>query len=172
MSKQKLYSSAFSLEKKDNLLKDELEKVYKITAQNMAEIGLDVNDESKEIFTKSMLQNFNDDNFVFFMFYHQNEICGWASVYKKQDCLYLSDIELLPSVKGTRLLAFVLASFAKEKEFFCFDKFTFYINKKNNMSNKTFSHLGGEIIEEKPNGNVYMLTREKLVNFIKKLRLT
>lgn len=172
MTKQKLYSSDFSLEKKTSISQNELEKVYQITSQNMAEIGLEVNDESKEIFTKSMQQNFGDKNFVFFMFYHHSQICGWASVYKKTDNLYLSDIELAPSVKGTRLLAFVLASFAKEKEFASFDKFTFYINKKNTMSNKTFSHLGGEIVEEKPNGFIYMLTREKLVEFTEKLRLT
>ena len=46
MSKQKLYSSNFSLEKKNTISQRELEKIYKITSQNMAEIGLEVNDES------------------------------------------------------------------------------------------------------------------------------
>ena len=129
MSKQKLYSSNFSLEKKSTISQQELEKVYKITSQNMAEIGLEVNDESKEVFAKSMQQNFDDKNFVFFMFYNKNEICGWASIYKKQDSLYLSDIELEPSAKGSRLLAFVLASLAKANEFELFENFTFYINQ-------------------------------------------
>ena len=172
MMKQKLFSSCFSIEKKDNLSQDELDKVYQITAQNMAGIGLEVNNESKGIFTKAMQQNFQDTNFVFFMFYHHNNICGWGSVYKKVDSLYLSDIELSPSVKGSRLLSFVLASLTKEKEFEMFENFTFYINKKNSMSNKTFSHLGGEIIEEKANGFIYKITRQKLINFLQKLRLT
>ena len=46
MSKQKLYSSNFSLKKKNTISQQELEKVYKITSQNMAEIGLEVNDKS------------------------------------------------------------------------------------------------------------------------------
>lgn len=172
MTKQKLCRGVFSVMKKTALSDEELETVYFITAQNMAGIGLEVTNDSKAIFFDSMRKNFEDKNFVFFMFYKGESICGWSSVYKKQDNLYLSDIELIPQVKGTRLLASVLQYFVSAKEFENYSKFTFYINKKNRMSNKTFSHLGGEIIEEKQNGYLYLLTREKATNYLQKLRLT
>lgn len=168
MEKQLLSKNGYAICKKRILNEEELEKVYQITSSNMAEIGFEIREEDREIFKNSMRKNFEDENFVFFLLHKNENICGWLSLYIKPEGIFFSEIEFAPAEKGTRLLVRTLLHLLSQKEFERYENITFYINKKNKMSNKTFSHLGGKIVEEKPNGYVYLLPREVAMQALQK----
>lgn len=142
---------------------------YEIIKNNMIEIGVKVIPQDYIIWQSALNRNItNFKNFYFFLIKQGEEIVGFVEIKKCQDYLYLSEIQLAPKVKQTKVILYTLKFLFENQSFNNFDTIYFHINKSNKMSHKTFTHLGGEIVEELKINNKYKITREKVENYLNK----
>lgn len=154
--------------RKKSLNEEEFEKTFEILKPNLEQIGVKVTPEDKISWAENMKKNLENDQFYFYFLYYDDEIVGYSMLYRYPDYLFLSEIQLHEKVKQTRAILYILQFLFAFHDFQNDDCLYFNILKSNRISNKTFSHLGGELIEEKETKNRYLIKREKVEKYLNK----
>ena len=161
------YFNEFQLVEKTTVSHKELNKLYEIESYNMKCLGLTVRDNDKILWQKTMLTNLKEPNFKLFIVYLNGDICAFATLFIKDEQLWVSEIELSEKSKYTKIIFKLLATLASYVSLSKFACAFFKINKNNRISHKTFSHLGAKIIKENEKSYTYCIKRTDLQNYIK-----
>lgn len=160
----------FKIVRISELSQNELDLSFEIIKNNMIELGYAVSEKDKEIWCINLKKHFFNNQFYFYLVLLNSEIVGFVELIDNKEYLFLSEIQLSTKVKQTRVLLYILQYLFECEEFKKFDSLYFTILKINKMSNKTFVHLGGELVEELKTKNRYKITREKVANYLKKFK--
>ena len=159
----------YGILRKTYLNKFEIESAFDIVKNNIINLGIDVSEKDREIWISSLNNNLSNKDFYFYLLYNDGKIAGFMEMIKSNGKLTLSEIQLNDSLKRTRILPFLINYILNEKAFSEFDELYFSIKKVNNASNATFSHLGGEIVEDRGKNWLYRISREKVSKYMKKM---
>ena len=157
--------------RKTNLTDIEINLIYNILKENMLTLGFCISNEDEKIWLSNLLNNLQNQNFYCYIIYDNEQIIGFIEAVKANNKLILSELEFDSNHKKTRLILNVICFLATTKDFAEFDELYFNINKKNINSNKTFSHLGCEIVEERKNCFLYKLKRTNVDDYLKKIKI-
>ncbi len=152
------------------LLQKELNRLFEITASNMAKIGFEIKDSDKQIWCESLKNNLHSKNFTLYNIYRNGEIVGFVSLESVENNLFLCDIELDENVQKTRLILDVIKFLNANQKFKDYPALFFGINKNNKKSLDTCFHLGAEIIEERPNAYRFKLNRVNIEKYLQRFK--
>ncbi len=155
--------------KKQALTKYELNSLFNILKLNMLALNVDVKSEDKEVWSNNLKQNLQNPNHNFYIIFYNQEIVGFFSTINKEKRLYIPEVQLADKVKGTKLILEVVKFIYLSNYLKDIQEINFSILKNNNMSYKTFSHLGGKIIAENERKFNYSLLPEDVKNYLIKL---
>lgn len=147
----------------------ELEQAFNIIKSNMIKLGFNVTDKDKIIWCNNVKKLLESDDFYFYLVYLNGEIVGFSTVVKENNSFILSEVQLADKVKQTRIILEIIEYLLKAPELKDENKIYFSILKNNDMSNKTFSHLGGQIVSENERKYKYVIQRKSVENYINKL---
>lgn len=148
---------------------DDLNICFEIIKHNMQQLGFKVLEQDKIIWQQSVFKMLTNEN-VYFYLLKKDNILGFVEFVNNNGNLMLCEIQLSPQAKQTYVLLDALLYFEACEEFKKFDKVEFSILKNNNMSNKTFTHLGGKLTAQIEKKNQYVLTREQLEKYLEKFK--
>ncbi|MBQ8431144.1 MAG: hypothetical protein IJX26_04340 [Clostridia bacterium] len=165
-SSKTIEDNDFLMIKKEFFKEDELDFLCEIIYKNMQQIGLKAFEEDKGIWKNNVNEKLKSENFYFYVVYYKNEIVGFVELLTEENYIYLREIELCDKIKRTKILLFILNFLVSQQEFFEYDDINFSVNKNNEMSNKTFSHLGGKIIKTTDKQNLYQIKKERVESYL------
>ncbi len=155
--------------KKDRLTASEIDAAFNILKINMLELNVPATEEDKALWSKSLKQNLQDNNFAFYLIYLRGELVGFVETLSKGNSLNVCEVQLANRVKHTKVILEVIKHLYSLKEAYTAEEVTFSILKNNEMSNKTFSHLGGKIVWQSERKNYYSLSPELVEKYLKTL---
>lgn len=158
-----------SIIRKRYISEENFDTLFKIIKNNMINIGVNVVDEDKKFWVDNIDSKLRDDKFFFYIIFYNGEICGFIEAVDSDNELIVAEIQLDAKVKGSRMILRVIEFMLNNKKFANYDNIKFSINKKNNMSNKTFGHLGAKIYSENEKSFRYELTRNQVERYVKKI---
>ena len=165
------YIKGYSILRKTYLSKTEGQLAFKIIKDNMIDLGYNITNSDKKIWLGNLNKNLLNPDFYFYLVYKDGKIVSFVELVKNKDKLTLSEIQINQNNKKTRLLLYIIHSLIANKELLGFDEVFFNINKNNDMSRKTFTHLGGEIVEEHERSCLYKISRKKIENYLSLLTI-
>lgn len=155
--------------KKQALTEEELISLFNILKSNMLALNVDVKREDKKLWSNNLKQNLQNANHSFYIIFYKREIVGFFSTINKENSLYVPEVQLADKVKGSKLILEIIKSIYFSNYLKNIQEINFSILKNNNMSNKTFSHLGGKITAETERKFIYSLSPEDVKNYLIKL---
>ena len=99
------------------------------------------------------------------------QACGYAELMiLNNNMLYFCDIIIKEQMRMTRVI-FEFVKFVFDLEQFKnYNEIYFHINKKNEMSLKTWSKLGLILVEENKNNYKYKLIRDNINKYFKSIK--
>lgn len=160
----------FSMIRVKNLNTKKLNSLFEIIKVNMTNLGFNVSDNDKEIWCNNIKHNLTNNNFYLFVVSFKGCVCGFVEAVIEKECLFVSEVQLNNFAKQTRTILYIIQSLLLYKEFLNKEEVYFSILKHNKMSNKTFSHLGGEIVGENEKKYKYKITRELVNKWLSKIK--
>ncbi len=156
--------------KKSFLSENELNFAFNIIKDNMTKLGFDVSDKDKEMWCGNIKQNLYKEDFYFYLVYINGKVEGFIEIVNSNGIFIVSEVQLSNQSKGTRAILEIIKFLYNNKEFENVEEFQFSILKHNNMSNKTFAHLGGEIISESERKFRYKISRNNVKQYLNNLK--
>ena len=155
--------------RKRTLSQEEYLKLFNIVSKNVMQRGGIVSNKDFNNWKNNINQLLLNEDCYFYILYNNENIVGFVELLRKDNVMHLSEIELCDQVKGTKILFKILSYLVDSKDFEDDELIQFSINKNNDMSNKTFRHLGGKLIDEKPNHYIYTITKSQVINYLNNL---
>lgn len=159
----------FSISRKSFLSQDELAKMFEIIKPNMIMLGVPVTQKDYDTWSASLEKHLENHFYYFYIVSVKDITCGFVSLIDNNGKLTLCELQLNEKAKGTRVLINILYYLFNCKELQSFNNIEFSILKQNDMSNKTFSHLGGKLTHQTANKNYYTITRQNINDYFNKL---
>lgn len=159
----------FHFLRKRHLASKEFDTLFDIISNNMQKLGFHINNNDKLVWINNLKQNLRNDNFYMYLIYFNGEICGFIELVESENDLVVSEIQFNPLVKGSKLILHVINFVLNNPKFTKYTSAKFSINKNNTISNRTFTHLGGEICDEKGNSYTYKIERIKVQKYLDNL---
>lgn len=156
------------ISKVTNVGQQDLDKTFDIIQNNMQKLDWTVNENDKMLWQDSFKNMLMKQNFSVYFVFKKDELCAFFELEQLGNELILHEIQLNDNVKHTFVLLNILQFLLSNKDFEKYKTIKFSILKNNDMSNKTFTHLGGEKVKETENKFYYLLTREKAEKFLTK----
>lgn len=156
--------------RKHSLADYELEHAFSIIKSNMINLGFNVSKKDKEFWCDNLKNNLEKENFYFYLVYLDGEIVGFIELTNADNSFIVSEIQLDDKVKHTKIILEIIKYLLNSPELAHQNEVYFSILKNNSISNKTFSHLGGEIIFENEKKYKYIIKRELVESFISRLK--
>lgn len=156
--------------RKSYIDENELEQSFNIIKSNMIRLGFNVTEKDKITWCDNIKKYLESDDFYFYLVYLNGEIVGFCTVVKENNAFTVSEIQLADKVKRTRIILEIIEYLLKAPELKNENEIYFSILKNNEMSNKTFSHLGGQIISENERKNKYVVKRNSVESYINNLK--
>lgn len=160
------FISGFRVIKKTFFTDKELNELCEIESENMKSLGLSITEQDKILWKQNMQKNLNDDNFLCFVGYLDGKICAFVTFFISNKQIWVSEFELNKSVQNTKIIYKIIKFLCNIQNFGEFDSLFFKINKTNQKSKRTFSHLGAIIQKENEKSFTYVLKKEELIKFI------
>lgn len=154
--------------RKNYLSEYELDMAFNIIKSNMIGLGFEVSEEDKRFWCKNIQDNLQLSNFYFYLVYLNGEIVGFIEFVNKNNSFIISEIQLSDKAKHTKIILEIIKYLLNCEELSKVNDIYFSILKNNKMSNKTFSHLGGEIIDENDKKFKYIISRDKVKSYMDK----
>ena len=164
------FNNSCEIIKKQHLTDRELKQAFNIIKCNMTNLGFNVSEKNKEVWCNSIKNNIVSSNFYFYLVYLNGEIVGFVELAKLNEIFIVSEVQLADKVKRTKIILNIIKFLFECPELANENEVYFSILKNNNMSNKTFSHLGGEIISENEKKYKYSIKRDLVHKYITKLK--
>ena len=146
----------------------ELEQAFNIIKSNMINLGFIVSDKDKISWCENIKNNLANSNFYFYLVYLNSEIVGFVEVLNQENSFIISEVQLADKVKRTKIILEIIKYLLNCSELSNVNEVYFSILKNNDMSNKTFSHLGGKIVSENERKFKYVIKRDFVNSFISK----
>lgn len=159
----------FSFLRKRHLTPKQFEILFDIVSSNMQKIGFQISNDDKLIWIKGLKRHLSDEGFFLYLIYKNGKICGFIELTKSENRLIISEIQFCPAVQHSRLIIYAIMFMLNNKQLITYDVAYFSINKNNNMSKKTFAHLGGEVIDSKEVTLQYKIERNRVQRYVDKL---
>lgn len=154
--------------KKRELTERELDCAFEIIKLNMLALDVDVKSEDRALWGENLTRNLQNADYGFFLIFLKHEIVGFFSTINKQGSLYVPEVELAEKVKGTKVILEIIKFMYYSNNLKDINEINFSILKNNNMSNKTFSHLGGKIISQTERKFIYSLSPQDVKTYLTK----
>ncbi len=158
------------MERKTTLSESEINEFYNIIKSNMEQIGVKVTNEDKTIWCSNLREILKDKNYYFYEIVVKNKVEGFVSVILKNGIYKVGEVQLSEKIKHTRVILNIIKYLFSCSELKNAQEIQFTILKQNNMSNKTFTHLGGELIKSNDIKNYYSLSRDAVKKYLEKLK--
>lgn len=155
--------------RKRHLTIKQFEILFDIVSSNMQKIGFQICDDDKLIWINGLKQHLSDGGFFLYLIYKNGKICGFIELTQSENRLIISEIQFCPAVQHSRLIIYAIMFMLNNKQLFTYNVAYFSINKNNNMSNKTFAHLGGEVIDSKGVTLQYKIELSRVQRYVDKL---
>lgn len=133
----------------------------------MQELHFSVSEQDKQIWCNSINNKLKNLMFYFYLIELNQEIVGFVELEKIDDYLFLDEFQLLGKVKHTKVIFGALNYLINDKDLKAYNELYFSILKYNQMSNKTFTHLGTEFVSEDEYKIRYKISREKVEKYIR-----
>ena len=164
------FIKGFRFYKEKNLSKYQLDACFEIVKNNMKNLGYVVTEDDCKIWENNVYVNSQNENYDFIIICNDGVICGFI-IIEKGERIFVNEVQLSKQVKNTRLILEIIKNIYNDIDYGKFNEIYFNINNKNEMSKKTFTHLGGKCIFKSDNSSQYKLTRDKVKNYIQKLKI-
>ena len=165
----KVYVMKYNILRKTNLTIIETEVLFDIIKDNLLSLEYKISNNDKELWIENLKNSLQKEKFYLYLVYKEEKIVGFVEITEENNKLTLSEIQIDNYNKKTRILLDIINFLLTRKDFLTFDEMAFYINKQNAMSNKTFSHLGGQIIEERQKSYLYKIKRCDVEKYLKSI---
>ena len=157
----------YNILRKTNLTTIETEVLFDIIKDNLLSLEYKISNNDKELWIENLKNSLQKEKFYLYLVYKEEKIVGFVEIIEENNKLTLSEIQIDNYNKKTRILLDIINFLLTRKDFLTFEEMYFNINKKNNLSNKTFSHLGGKIIEEREKSYLYKIKRKDVEKYLK-----
>lgn len=165
-------NSNFLIIRKEQLTNLELNSCFEIIKQNIIDLGIFVSSKDENLWKQSLKTNLIKDKFYLYLIYLNKEIVGFVEVTQtSEDAIIISEVQFDEKIKQTRAILYVINFLCNLKDFNNVNIIEFSIFKNNNMSNKTFSHLGGQVVMETDKTYKYILNKEQVKNYLSKFNM-
>lgn len=142
---------------------------FNIIKNNMMDMGYNVSTNDKKLWFTSLNNNLQNKDYHFYLIYKNEIIIGFLASIIDNGRLTISEIQLDNKNKHTWVIIYIIKYILNAPEYAKVYELFFNINKNNIMSNKTFSHLGGIIVEERQKSYLYKIKRNDVQNYLKSL---
>ena len=146
----------------------QLDLCFEIIKDNMIELGYNVTENDGKIWKNNVYTNAQNENNDFIIIYNNGKICGFV-IIEKGEKVFINEVQLSKQVKNTRLILEIIKYIFYYPSYQQFNEIYFNINNQNQMSKKTFTHLGGECVSSSEKSSQYKLTRDKVQQYLQKL---
>lgn len=169
---QQIYNTfikGFSIIRKKYLSTKSFDVLFEIVKENMSKIGFNPTENDKILWIENIKKELNNDNFYFYVIFFDGEICGLVELLNSDNKFIISEIQFNSNVRGSKLIVRVIDFLLNNPSFKDYNKAFFNINKNNLISNKTFTHLGAKIVEEKEKSFKYEIERKTVETYIQNL---
>ena len=163
----KVYVMKYNILRKTNLTIIETEVLFDIIKDNLLSLEYKISNNDKELWIENLKNSLQKEKFYLYLVYKEEKIVGFVEIIEENNKLTLSEIQIDNYNKKTRILLDIINFLLTRKDFLTFEEMYFNINKKNILSNKTFSHLGGKIIEEREKSYLYKIKRKDVEKYLK-----
>lgn len=167
----KEFSQGKDIIRKRYLNNDELEQTFNIIKHNMINLGFIVSNKDKASWCDNIKSSLANSNFYFYLVYLNSEIVAFFEVFNEKDTYIISEVQLADKVKRTKIILEIIKYLLNCNELSNVDEVYFSILKNNDISNKTFSHLGGKIVSENERKFKYVIKRDFVNSFISKFNI-
>ena len=157
----------YNILRKTNLTIIETEVLFDIIKDNLLSLEYKISNNDKELWIENLKNSLQKEKFYLYLVYKEEKIVGFVEIIEENNKLTLSEIQIDNYNKKTRILLDIINFLLTRKDFLTFEEMYFNINKKNILSNKTFSHLGGKIIEEREKSYLYKIKRKDVEKYLK-----
>lgn len=149
----------------------ELVACFQIIKNNLPSEGIILQPGDEKLWKTNFLSNLKKDNFLTVLIFDGPSICGYFTL-SLEERLYLCEIQFNERVKKTRLILKTLLYVFNMKEISNYQQIYFNIKKSNTTSNKTFSHLGGQIVSSSTGSSLYVLERNVVKAYLARLNIS
>lgn len=161
----------FNFVKIQSLSEKELDACFQIIKNNLPAEGIILQPSDEKLWKTNFLSNLKKDNFLTVLIFDGLSICGFFTL-SLEERLYLCEIQFSENVKNTRLILKTLLYVFNMKEVSNYQQIYFNIKKSNIISNKTFSHLGGQIVSSSTGSSLYVLERDAVKAYLARLNIS
>ena len=162
----------YNFKRVNRLTNKELEEYFEIGKSFYLKIFGKVKPTLKETFFRKRKALFDNPNYFNYRITKGNEFCGYVSLLIYENRLYLYDITFHETFKRTRAIIETIKFILFEENFAKFDKLYFAVDNKNDISYKTWLHLGAKIEKEHETKSAYYIERQAVLDYLKRNRLT
>ena len=149
---------------------EEMEEIFAIIKSNMENLGYIVSQEDKEQWCKNILNNLYNKDFYLYLVRSNREILGFVEIIKTGNSYVVSEVQLSEKAKATKIILKTIKFLLYCEELSGVDEVCFSVLKNNTASNKTFSHLGGEITSQSENKYRYVINRKNVEKYLSKFK--
>ena len=159
----------YEFERKHTMTHEELSENYEFELPLYRILFNEIPEGLKEKFIGIRSKLFNDPNYFNYKITKQNETCGYISFILFNGQLHLYDIVLNDKYKRSKLLLSILNFVLNEEELKGFNEIHFAVDVRNEISMKTWIHLGAtkEIEHDKKPG--FVITRQAVEKYLKRV---
>lgn len=146
---------------------EELSEYFEIEKPLYLKIFGSVSSELKDKFIKKRTALFDNPNYYNYKITNsKNQLCGYISFLMFEGKLYLYDITFNNENKRTRLLLETIKFALNIQEFQNFNRLYFAVDNRNDISYKTWLHLGSCLENNDEIKSAYYIEREAVVKYI------
>lgn len=103
-------------------------------------------------------------NYYVILYLENNQVIGFLNFCINNNKLWISEIQIKNEYKNKGILKKLIKKFVTLKQAKNFNSVIIYINKKNNLSKKVFSHIGFKLVKE----SIYSIDLLKLIKWVNK----
>jgi len=161
--------SKYLFEKKDYLTDKELEEYFEIEKPFYLKIFGEIKEGLKEKFFYKRKSLFHNNDFYNYKITYNKELCGYISFLIYNNKLFLYDITFSNKYKGTRLILETIQFVLQNKELSNFNTLYFAVDNKNDISYKTWNHLGAKLDQSHDIKSSYYIDRKVAEKYITKI---
>ncbi len=145
-----------------------INECYQIISKNMEQLGVEIQEEDKTIFCNNMIEQIEEGKTKCYTLHYAEKIVAFAMIYINDEDFYISEIQISEDFKKTKALIFILNELSKIEEYQKFKTAKFNIRKNNDMSNKTFIHLGAKRTAEREKAFSYQIDIQSVKTYLQK----
>ena len=154
-----------------SISKKELAACFQIIKNNLPSEGIILQPGDEKLWKDNFVSNVDKDNFITVLIYRHGSVCGFFTLLMEEK-LYLCEIQFDESVKNTRLILETLLFLFNLDKISNYEKIYFNIKRSNFISNKTFSHLGGQVVSTATGSLQYVLDRSTVQSYLNRLKFS